>query len=374
MKSTRGIKTIITVLVLYLVFTTSCINDNELPPTPFEQADPAIGGIMYDRFWSAEAKFDQNDPNIDIFKNNADFFRCKQCHAWDGLGNTGSYIGRAPKTSRPNVAAFNLFEMTQEHSAQELFEAMKETAGRRDVAYDLSQYDPDNNKTEGDKMPNYGQILSDAQIWDIVKFLKEGMFDVSELYDGTYTGTYPTGSAAYSNLGLATGDAINGNGYYSVNCAVCHGNDGLRILLDDMGVGGFTRSKAYEVQHKVKYGQLGSSMGGEFDITLDEMRDLYKALANSADFPDTAPVSYANNVQVIFTAKCVGCHSGATPSAGLDLSEGNSYNNINNATYINLTTPAQSLIYTKPLSHFRSYSDTEASTVLKWIEEGALNN
>jgi len=375
MKSTSAIRTLVTGLIFYSVFTISCTHNNELPPTPYEKANQGIGGIMYDKYWSAEAKFDQNDPNIDTYKDNANFFRCKQCHAWDGLGNAGSYIGRAPSTTRPNVDGLNLYAMVQNTSADELFNAMKKSTGRRDISYDLSQYDPATDKTEGDKMPDYSQILSDAQIWDIVKFLKEGMLDVTQLYEGTYTGSYPDGTATYSNLGLASGDDVNGNVYYSANCASCHGADGLQILMDDMGVGGFARSKAYEVQHKVKFGQLGSSMVGEFDITLDEMRDLYKALADDTKFPDGGPVSFANNIQTIFTASCIFCHSGASPSAGLDLSEGNAYASISIPKYINLGTPNQSLIYTKPLSgHPGTYSATEAATVLKWIEEGALNN
>ena len=375
MKSVRGTKALFSGLILYLAFATSCKHDNELPPNPYDKANPDIGGIMYDKFWSTEAKFDQNDPNLDVFKDNANFFRCKQCHAWDGLGNAGSYIGRAPSITRPNVDGLNLYAMTQSHSEQELFDAMKKSTGRRDVSYDLSQYDPASNKIEGDKMPNYGQILTDAQIWDLIKFLKVGMLDVTQLYDGTYTGTYPTGNASYTNLGLATGDDVNGNVYYIANCAGCHGADGLQILMDDKGVGGFTRSKAYEVQHKVKFGQLGTGMVGEFDITLDEMRDLYKALSDEIDFPDGGPVSFASNIQVIFTAKCVGCHGDVSPMGGLTLTEGNAYVNIDNPTYINRITPNQSFIYTKPLSgHPATYTTTEAAAVLKWIEEGAIDN
>jgi hypothetical protein len=48
------------------------------------------------------------------------------------------------------------------------------------------------------------------------------------------------------------------------------------------------------------------------------------------EIPDE-PVSFSSVIQPIFTAKCVDCH----PSiAGLDLSEGNAYNTINNSTYI----------------------------------------
>ena len=86
------------------------------------------------------------------------------------------------------------------------------------------------------------------------------------------------------------------------------------------------------------------------------------------------PVSFATEIQPVFTAKCIACHP---PTRGLDLTEGNAYASINNATYINLGTPAESLIYTKPDptgSHPQKYSTTEAAIVLKWIEEGAPNN
>ncbi len=91
------------------------------------------------------------------------------------------------------------------------------------------------------------------------------------------------------------------------------------------------------------------------------------------EIPDE-PVSFSSVIQPIFTTKCIECHPS---SGGLDLLEGNAYNNINNSTYINLTSPSESLIYTKPDpagSHFGKYSITEAALVLKWIEEGAANN
>jgi hypothetical protein len=90
------------------------------------------------------------------------------------------------------------------------------------------------------------------------------------------------------------------------------------------------------------------------------------------------PTSFADEIQPIFTAKCTGCHP---PVQGLDLTAGNAYNSINNSTYINLSAPDQSRIYTFPISdghnissNGRNYSDKEAALVLKWIEEGALDN
>lgn len=52
-----------------------------------------------------------------------------------------------------------------------------------------------------------------------------------------------------------------------------------------MSVGKFTRTKPYEVQHKVKFDQLGSTIN-PIPLTLMEMKDLYKALADTVKFPD----------------------------------------------------------------------------------------
>ena len=283
----RQIIWFIAVAIISATVFTSCNKDEDPDPyqVAYDNASSSIGGIMYDKFWSTESGFDQSNSNLATLNASGDFFRCKQCHGWDGLGSEGAYINRGPKTTRPTVSNLNLYQIAQSKSEKELFDAMKEMSGRRDISFDLATYDPETNSTEGDKMPNYSQLLTDAQIWDIVKFMKERMFDVSNLYDATYTGTYPTGSFTLSNIGK-DGDEANGNVLYTANCASCHGTDGTTISLEDKTVGDFTRSKAYEVQHKVKYGQLGSPMTGQFDMTLSELKDLYRALANETNFPN----------------------------------------------------------------------------------------
>lgn len=274
-------------LLMFAILLVGCNKDNPSEPTssPFDNASISKGGIMFDKFWSTESGFDQSNANLAQFSAYPDFFRCKQCHGWDLLGNTGSYIGRGPKTNRAAVSGVNLYQIAQTKTAQELFDAMKKTTGRRDIAYDLTQYNPTSNNTTGDQMPNYSQILTDAQIWDIVKFLKEGALDVSQLYDATYTGTYPTGSAKFANVGK-DGNSTNGKSYFTQKCSSCHGADGKTIALEGMTAGKFVRSKPNEVQHKVKFGQLGSAMTGTFDITLTQMKDLYKALSDTLAFPN----------------------------------------------------------------------------------------
>ena len=381
MKLNKGIIFITTGLLVSLLGATSCTHDNALPKTPYDKAESSTGGIMYDKFWAEEANFDQEDPNLDLFNDNPDFFRCKQCHAWDGLGNKGSYIGRRANATRPNVSSLDLYELAQDKTPEELFAALKESDGRRDLSYDLSQYDPATNNTEGDKMPDLSQILTDKEIWSLVKFLKEGMIDVTELYNGNYQGLYPSGIASYSEIGL-NGDATAGNAYYADNCASCHGSDGLKINLDGLGVGGFTRAKPYEVQHKTKFGQLGSSMGGAFEITDEEMRNMYKALADESDFPKdfVLEVSYANDMQPFFDAKCIACHK--TNATAPDLSIGVSYGVLisdsdkDGVAYVNTSTPESSSIYTWITTGTMSNYATaaEADMVLRWIQQGAQDN
>lgn len=260
------------------------VTNPQTDPIEYTNANGIKGGIMYDKFWATEAGYNQSDPNVTKFNAYSDFFRCKQCHAWDYLGNAGSYINRGPKTNRPNVASGNIYQIAKSKTPQELFNALKKSEGRRDISYDLSTYNPTTNNVEGDKMPNLSQILSDAQIWDIVKYLKTEALDVTQLYDATFTGTYPTGSATYTNIGK-DGNADAGKIFYAQRCATCHGADGKAFLMENMSTGEFTRKKPYEVQHKVKFGQLGSPMTATTGITLQDMKNLYKALADTIAFP-----------------------------------------------------------------------------------------
>jgi mono/diheme cytochrome c family protein len=285
-------KTLALALVALLVVGAAACDDDETTgppddPPEFTAADGINGGTMYDKFWTSETGWNQSDPNLATFNNFSNFFRCKQCHAWDRLGNAASYIGRAPSTTRPNVSSVDLIEHSEHHTPQELFDALSSSAGRRSVSADLSTYDPATNSTVGDQMPDLSEIMTDEQIWDLVKFLKEEANDTELLYDVSTTGTYPTGSVTYSNIGMG-GDATNGDAIYAADCAGCHGTDGRAIVVDgEYTVGSFLRSKPYEVQHKVKFGQPGTSMGS-LVTDINDILDLYAALTDETMYPDPA--------------------------------------------------------------------------------------
>lgn len=52
-------------------------------------------------------------------------------------------------------------------------------------------------------------------------------------------------------------------------------------------------------------------------------------LAVPAEPPDD-PISFANDIQPIFDLRCTRCHQPPNPTGGLDLTQGNSYNNLVN--------------------------------------------
>jgi mono/diheme cytochrome c family protein len=274
-----------TMAITFLAVFASCVNDDNEQLTPYEAADVLKGGIMYDKFWSAGAGYDQDKPYLPTLNAFPEFFSCKQCHGWDGLGNAGSFINRAPKTTRPNITAVNLYKLSKSSTEQEIYDGLKKTEGRRDISFDLKTYNPATNSTEGDKMPNLTQLLTDNQMWNIVKFLREGMFNVDILYAATYSGAYPQGSAAFSNIGR-NGVETDGNAFYLANCAKCHGSNGKAINMEGMSLGNLVRTRPGEGQHKVKYGKPGAAMKGKSEITIGQMRDLYKALSNTVTYPD----------------------------------------------------------------------------------------
>lgn len=88
-------------------------------------------------------------------------------------------------------------------------------------------------------------------------------------------------------------------------------------------------------------------------------------------------VSYSANIQPIFDRSCnsSGCHS--TGGVSPDLTPANAYNDLLAKNMINTASPESSRLYTKcatggSMNKFCQPGDPEI--ILKWIQEGALNN
>ena len=237
----------------------------------YDAADGLIGGRLYDHFMK---ELEITDITMTDFSN---FFRCKQCHGWDLRGSKGAYINRAPNASRPEVASNDLYVYAQTHNIREIFDAVRHSGGRKSMNSMKTSY--------SGSMPDYGLILTDAEIWQITKFLKNDALNTFNLYDISTMGYYPTGTRTFTNIGK-DGDAANGNVVYADLCASCHGADGTLITIDgDAFLGDFMRSSPYEFQHKVRSGQPATEMGPYPENIESIVKDLLKAGQDAVAFP-----------------------------------------------------------------------------------------
>ncbi|MCC6011863.1 c-type cytochrome [Candidatus Caldipriscus sp.] len=88
--------------------------------------------------------------------------------------------------------------------------------------------------------------------------------------------------------------------------------------------------------------------------------------------PDTGEsINYDRDIQPIWNRNCTSCHSGSSPSGGLDLSAGVSYSNLVNVispTY-NVWRVRSGKIYGGKMPPGGSLSSDEINLIRKWIEE-----
>ncbi len=199
----------------------------------FANASAARGGAMYDKWWAVNGaeeptedhpRWAAQDTNT---RTGSATWRCKECHGWDYKGSDGVY-----NESSSHFTGFTGIFGTM-LTAQEVFDSVKTGHGFGDAG------------------------LSDADVWDLAKFVLEGQIDTDDIITGAgvFSGDTGTGQARYEN-GLGTGTA----------CSDCHGADGLSAppgadaeTHEDF-VGLISNDNPWEFQHKVRFGQPGTIM------------------------------------------------------------------------------------------------------------------
>lgn len=289
MKNYKKIKQL-SVGLLFSLAIISCTNDRDNDSVPnnsnqmaYDAANVTVGSQLYNDFTKTPGFDGPSSPNVslDDIVNFKDFYRCKNCHGWDLKARFASYINRGPKANRPDVSTVQLVNFGNA-DITELFNKIKNTGG---AAVDPQRTaDGLNPSLGGNNHPDYGTILTDDQIWDLVKFLREGALDVDQLYTIELSGAYPTGKRSFANVGMG-GDLNLGQNFYTKNCASCHGANGTSIDISGASLGKLMRTKPYEVQHKVLSGELGTSMGPT-PATLEEMKGLLRYASDTTAFPD----------------------------------------------------------------------------------------
>jgi cytochrome c553 len=253
-------------------------------PAAYTAADGIAGGTAYSKWWATDAGGSGTPPTTTVA---ADFYRCKACHGWDGMGNAASYATRTGQSTlratRPDVSSINLRATVLQRTYQGLFDLIQRMGARDIDAADNTH-------------PDFSMDLMDDQVWNIVKFMREEWVEPNLLYDievsgpamyVDYTVAPPVVVAptiTYSNIG-ALGDEANGQTIYADLCATCHGADGTTVDIEGNSLGQYLRLKPYEVWHKAKFGEPGFMDSGLVTDT-GELQDLYKALTNTTNFPD----------------------------------------------------------------------------------------
>jgi len=192
-------------------------------PADYVLADAVRGGKLYDEWWivngAAEPMGEHPLYPMDGSQFGSTTYRCKECHGWDYEGVAGAYASGSHFTGIPGVLGTSM-------TPREIFALLK--ADPTDVP-------------NGHDMGSLG--LSDRDLWDLVKMVREGAIDTSDLIDAN--GEF-LGSVSFGGFG------------YSLTCVSCHGSDGKGV--GDTPIGAVAVSNPWEFVHTVRFGHPGAPM------------------------------------------------------------------------------------------------------------------
>ena len=193
--------------------------------TDYAQADLKNGAQLYDNWLKiTDAKPEGNNPLYppEAKKSGKSSWRCKECHGWDYIGNKGRYGKGSHYTGISGVFHVQLTGP--------------------DVLY--------SSLTSTDTKHNFSDYLTKSQLWNLVKFLREGQAAIDPVID---------------EQGQAKGDTVQGRALYEKYCSSCHGTDGNEIDFKSkkegiQGVGWLDNDNPQESIHKIRWGHPGSDM------------------------------------------------------------------------------------------------------------------
>ena len=216
------------VLILLLGSLTLVISTNQdtfAEGSGYQQADLKNGALLYDN-WPKMKKADIKDTHPlyppTSKKSGKSTWRCKECHGWDYIGNKGRYSKGSHFTGITGV--FHVQEKSQE--------ALYGSMTNKNAEHDFSEH------------------LSESQILDLIKFLREGQAAIDPVID---------------SQGKGKGNSTHGKVLYETHCSDCHGTDGNEIDFKGnkegvQGIGWLTNDNPQESIHKIRWGHPGSDM------------------------------------------------------------------------------------------------------------------
>ena len=191
----------------------------------YQQANIKNGAQLYDN-WPKMKKADIKDTHplypATSKKSGKSTWRCKECHGWDYIGKDGRYSKGSHFTGINGVYHVRTAEPGN------LFKSLTDKAHK----HEFSAY------------------LADKEVWDLVKFIREGQVAIETVLD---------------EQGGAKGDVAKGKVLYNANCSACHGDDGNEIDFKGkkegiQGVGWLANDNPQETLHKIRWGHPDSDM------------------------------------------------------------------------------------------------------------------
>ena len=236
---------------------------NQFVQDNFDRANTLAGGRMYDTWWAEDIisppdvdhpLWQRRDLSSINTSRRAATWRCKECHGWDYLGRDGQYGSGAHYTGFPGVlSALN-------KSPAEVFCAIKE--GTPDYPEHVFEI----NNTSG--------FMSDERILELTKFVtdaRDNFGDTRNELGMINTGDYISGrQPVFTDLASGRGIFMNNQNCSDANC---HGTQGLANIDGGRGtLRQLTEDNPWEVLHKIRYGQPGSSMPSFLNNGLDNQQ------------------------------------------------------------------------------------------------------
>ncbi|MFC2138058.1 hypothetical protein ACFLTE_07790 [Bacteroidota bacterium] len=170
---------------------------------------------------------------------------------------------------------------------------------------------------------------------------------------------------------------------FNNTCVTCHNgtqdpdltdSNSYQALIDGLYIANPTNYEATKLYKEL----IGDHL---FTASYSELKTIFTWLAKGAEGPPepidpTVDISFANDIQPIFTNKCASCH----PSLYVpDLSEGNAYAALSDGGYIDNPTDYESTeLYMKiddsEGSHDGRANETDKQLIATWLQQEAQDN
>jgi mono/diheme cytochrome c family protein len=245
---------------LGLVLSAGCGKTYASDTTPYQRADLTRGARLFDN-WMKEMGVTPTAINPGYLRTKGTSksvtasWRCAECHGWDYRGVDG-----ANATGSHFTGVQGLLE-AQGDPPENLFAVIQ-------------------NGSEAKGMTAFGveQSFSDEDIWDLAKFIKEGMVDLSGRID--LATRKPTAGNAAAGKDLYEKGLPGTNSFQT--CAYCHGTDGRKINFHTAPqapeyIGSVATEDAFQFTHHVRFGYSGGVLMPAFHDrgwTVDNVMDV----------------------------------------------------------------------------------------------------